>query len=208
MMAAFKQFGGVVVLSVSVLLLLAAECFAQNQVMGAVRIVAATKAERSSGVWIDGQYVGYVSELKGRNQVTLLPGPHDIVVRQSGYTDFDQTITVQAGATAEVYVSMKRDPRVQYSKITAEIKLDVTPKEAGVFLDGAFVGNIHEFGGVGRAMLVNPGKHELKLVLPGYQDFVTEVDLLPRQKFTIATKLIPGTSSTQPGAPPKQESRP
>jgi PEGA domain-containing protein len=100
---------------------------------------------------------------------------------------------------------MKRDPRVQYSKITAEIKLDVTPKEAGVFLDGAFVGNLHEFGGVGRAMLVNPGKHELKLVLPGYQDFVTEVDLLPRQKFTIATKLIPGTSSTQPGAPPKQE---
>ena len=131
--------------------------------------------------------------------------PHNIVVRQAGYIDLAEKVTVQTGATVEVYVSMRRDPRAQFSKVTAEIKLDVTPSEAGVFLDGAFAGSAREFGGVGRAMLVNPGKHQLKLVLPGYQDFVTQVDLAPKQKFTIATKLVPGTSSSQPVAPPSRQ---
>src|SRR5580704_1440266 len=205
MLDAFKRLGGFVVLIHSVLFLWPARSFAQNQVMGAVHIVPATKVERSSGVWIDGQYVGFVSELKGHNKVMLLPGPHNIVVRQSGYIDLAEKVTVQPGATVEMYVSMRRDPRAQFSKVTAEIKLDVTPSEAGVFLDGAFAGSAREFGGVGRAMLVNPGKHQVKLVMPGYQDFVTQVELAPKQKFTIATKLVPGTSSSQPVAPPSRQ---
>jgi len=33
---------------------------AQNQVLGEVKLVGKTKADKTSGVWIDGQYVGYV----------------------------------------------------------------------------------------------------------------------------------------------------
>ena len=48
--------------------------FGQNQVMGEVDFHGATKVEKSSGVWIDGQYVGYLKELKGMKKILLLPG--------------------------------------------------------------------------------------------------------------------------------------
>jgi hypothetical protein len=160
-----------------------------------VNFVPSTKVEKSAGVWIDGQYVGHVSELKGDKKILLLPGQHDVNVRQSGYTDFDQKVTVEPGKTLEVMVQLARDPRVQYSKVTSEIKLHVEPDRAAVFLDGSFVGYVHEFGGVGRAMLVTPGKHEIKIALPGYRDFTSEVNLLPKQKFTIETKLLTGSIS-------------
>jgi len=166
-----------------------------NKIMGEVNFVPSTKVEKSAGVWIDGQYVGHVSELKGDKKILLLPGQHDVNVRQSGYTDFDQKVTVEPGKTLEVMVQLARDPRVQYSKVTSEIKLHVEPDRAAVFLDGSFVGYVHEFGGVGRAMLVTPGKHEIKIALPGYRDFTSEVNLLPKQKFTIETKLLTGSIS-------------
>jgi PEGA domain len=80
----------------------------------------------------------------------------------------------------------------------------VTPDRAAVFLDNAFVGYVHEFGGVGRAMLVSPGKHELKIALPGYKDFTTEVNLRPNQKFTLKTDLVPGSITEADPAVKKQ----
>jgi hypothetical protein len=88
---------------------------------------------------------------------------------------------------------MQKDPRAKLSTVTAEIKLKVTPDNAAVILDGAFAGHVHEFGGVGRSMLVSPGKHHLKIDLPGYQVFETDVNLLPNQKITIQTNLAPGS---------------
>ncbi len=164
-----------------------------NKVMGQVDFMPATKTERGAGVWIDGQYVGYVNELKGDKKILLLPGDHDIVSRQSGYKDFEQNVTVEPGKTIELAIRLTKDPRVKYSTVTAEVKIHVEPDRAAVFLDGTFVGYVHEFGGVGRAMLVNPGKHEIKIALPGYRDFTTEVNLLPKQKYTIETKLLPGS---------------
>jgi hypothetical protein len=164
-----------------------------NKIMGEVDFVPATKVEKSAGVWIDGQYVGHISELKGDKKILLLPGEHSLNVRQSGYTDFEQKVTVEPGKTLAVTVQLAKDPSVQYSKVTSEIKLHVEPDRAAVFVDGAFVGYVHEFGGVGRAMLVSPGKHEIKIALPGYRDFTSEVNLLPKQKFTIKTDLLPGS---------------
>jgi len=65
------------------------------------------------------------------------------------------------------------------------------------------VGSVNEFMGVGRGMLVSPGKHRIKIALPGYQAFDTEVSLLPHQKITIQTDLIHG-SITQAGPSIKQ----
>jgi hypothetical protein len=48
--------------------------YAQNQVLGEVQFVSKTKVEKTSGVWIDGQYVGYVGELKDDKKVLLLSG--------------------------------------------------------------------------------------------------------------------------------------
>ena len=167
--------------------------FAQNQVLGEVQLVGKSKADKTSGVWVDGQYVGYVGELKGNKKILLLPGEHEIAVRQAGYTEFAQKVVVEPSKKIVVQVVMLKDPQAHFSRVTAEIKLQVTPERAAVFVDDAFAGSVNEFSGVGRGMLVSPGKHRIKIALPGYQAFDTEVSLLPRQKITIKTDLLPGS---------------
>jgi PEGA domain len=165
---------------------------AENQVLGEVELVGASKVENTSGVWIDGQYVGYLSELKGSKKLLLLPGEHEITVRQGGYRDFVQKVTVRAGEKQSVAVKMEKDTRVELPRITAEIKLDVKPNRAAVFVDGVFVGHVAEFEGMGKALLVAPGKHAIKMSLPGYQNFETDIDLVANQKSTIKTEMVKG----------------
>ena len=176
---------------------------AENQVLGEVDLVGKIKADKTSGVWVDGEYVGYVKELKGSKKLLLLPGPHEIAVRQSGYTDFTQKVVVEPRKKIVLQVVMLKDPRTHFPKVTAQIKLHVTPERAAVFVDDAFVGSVNEFMGLGHGMLVSPGKHRIKIALPGYQAFDTEVSLLPHQKITIKTDLLQG-SITQAGSSIKQ----
>jgi hypothetical protein len=176
----------------------------QNQVLGELQIVGKSKAAKTSGVWVDGQYVGYVDELKGDKKILLLPGEHEIAVRQSGYAEFSEKVMVEPRKKTVVKVAMVKDPRSQLPRVTSQIKLNVTPERAAVFVDDAFAGSVSEFMGVGHGMLVSPGKHRIKIALPGYQAFDTEVSLLPKQKITIKTDLIPGSIS-QAGPSIKQE---
>jgi PEGA domain-containing protein len=186
----FKLTGFTLLFSI---LFLNTASFAQSQVMGELRFIAASKAAKTSGVWIDGQYVGYLDELKDDRKVMLLPGEHQVAVRQSGYTDFTQQVVVEPGKALRLRVRMQLDPQARFPKVTSQIKLQVEPDRAAVFLDDGFVGHVREFSGLGRSMLVSPGKHRIKVTLPGYQTFETEVNLLPRQKSTIKTELVHGS---------------
>ena len=177
---------------------------AQSQVLGEVQLVGKTKADKTSGVWVDGQYVGYVNELKDDKRILLLPGEHEFAVRQSGYTDFRQKIVVEPHKRIVLKVVMLKDPRTHLPNVTSQIKLQVTPERAAVFVDDAFAGTVGEFSGAGHGMLVSPGKHRIKIALPGYQAFDTEVDLLAEQKIMIKTDLLPG-SITQAGSSIKQD---
>lgn len=166
--------------------------YAENKVLGEVELVGASKVENTSGVWVDGQYVGYLNELKGSKKLLLLPGEHNITVRQGGYLDFVQTVSVRAGSKQSIPVKMEKDLRVQLPRITAEIKLDVKPNRAAVFVDGVFIGHVAEFTGIGKALLVAPGKHAIKISLPGYQTFETDIELMPNQKSTVKTDMVAG----------------
>ena len=165
---------------------------AENKVLGEVELFGASKVENTSGVWVDGQYVGYLSELKGSKKLLLLPGDHEITVRQGGYLDFVQKISVRAGEKQSLNVKMEKDTRVQLPQVTAEIKLDVKPNRAAVFVDGVFIGHVAEFTGIGKALLVAPGKHAIKISLPGYQTFETEINLVANQKSTVKTDMVAG----------------
>jgi hypothetical protein len=173
---------------------------AQNQVLGELQLQGATDAEKTAGVWVDGQYLGYVKELKGRKKILLLPGEHQIIVRQAGYSDFMRRVLLQPGEKQVLAVALQKDTRVQFPTVTAEIKLAVKPDRAAVFVDGVFVGHVGEFGGVGKALLVAPGKRKIKISLAGYQTFETEVTLTPNQKFKLQTDLAkaPATAPSTP----------
>ena len=164
-----------------------------NKVMGQVDFQGQSKAEKTAGVWVDGQYVGTADELTGSKQVLLLPGTHHISVRQTGYLNMDGDITVNPHATTVVNVQLEKDPNADFSGTNAQVKLNVTPDRAAVLVDGKFAGTVHDFGGVGRAMLVAPGHHHVMIDLVGYQPFRTEIDVVANQKVTIKANLVPGS---------------
>ncbi len=178
--------------------------FAQtNEVLGEVELMGATKVEKTSGVWVDGQYLGYLDELKGTKKILLLPGKHEIIVRQGGYKDVPIAVAVQPGQKQIFRVVMEKDSRLSVPTVTAEIKLMVNPDRAAVFVDDLFIGHVAEFRGVGKALLVAPGKRKIRISLPGYQSFATEVNLVANQKFEIKTDLI-RSGSIEPDSQPDQ----
>src|SRR5438046_8837505 len=135
------------------LLVIGAPSKAQNKVMGEIEFVGATQVEKHSGIWVDGQYVGYLDELKGDRKVLLLPGEHEIVVRESGYKDFTQKVLVEPGQKQAISIKLENDPRVRLPSVTADVKLDVTPSRAAVFMAGGDVGAGHDLGGPVRAFV-------------------------------------------------------
>jgi len=161
-----------------------------NEVLGELQLDGATRVERTSGVWIDGQYLGFLDELKGSKKILLLPGTHKLSVRQNGYVDFARDVVLHAGEKQVVRVTMAKDARYVMPAVTSEIKMSVNPGRAAVFLDGQFVGHADEFGGIGKSLIVAPGHRKISLSLPGYQTFSTEVDLAPNQKFVLKTDLV------------------
>jgi hypothetical protein len=163
---------------------------ANNEILGELRLRGASKVEKDSGVWVDGQYLGYLKELIGTKKVLLLPGDHAVIVRQAGYDDFSQKVTLQPGEKSVLRVKMAKDVGVQYPKVTAQIQLVVYPQRAAVFVDGQLIGHVAEFDGLGKALLVAPGKRKITISLPGYQTFETEVNLAAHQKFRLATNLM------------------
>jgi len=163
---------------------------AENDVMGEIRFEGKSHVEKTSGVWVDGQYVGYLKELKGSKKVLLLPGEHIITVRQDGYQDFTERVVLQPGEKQLVRVAMAKALTGPLPRVTAEVKIAVNPSRAAVFLDGLFVGHVGEFEGVGRGMLVAPGSHQIRIALPGYQTFETAINPIANQKVEIKTDLV------------------
>jgi len=167
--------------------------FAENKVFGRVELSGATKVEKTSGVWIDGQYVGYMRELKGNKKIVLLPGEHQISVRQGGYDDFTTDVVVEPRRTLTVPVRMHRNPNAIIPVITAELKIDVQPDRSAVFVDDQFQGHAGELGGALHAMLLSPGMHRIKVLLPGYQTFESDVSMVAGQKSVVRTELVKGS---------------
>ena len=172
---------------------MAAPLLAQNAIMGQLEFQGASKVEKTSGVWIDGQYVGYLGELKGSKKILLLPGDHDLAVRQAGYLDFTQKLIVEPKEVLTVSVKMQKAPNETYPKVTAQLKMDIQPDRAAVFVDDRFLGHAGELGGAFHSMLLSPGTHRIKVELPGYQTFETDVTLVAGQKSEVKTTLAKGS---------------
>jgi PEGA domain len=183
-------------LLIAILGLLAPKAGAKNnEILGEVRFEAENGPAKSAGVWVDDKYIGYLKELKGSKKLLLLPGEHQISVRQAGFQSVDETISVQPNQVQTLRVSLAKDPRARYPTVSGEVKLFVDPNRAAVFVDNQFAGHAREFSGGGRAMLLSPGKHNIKIILPGYQSFTTEIEVRANQRYDIKTQLPKGPDS-------------
>src|SRR2546430_17599847 len=96
----------------SILLAATRSAAQDSKVMGELKFKGASGVEKDAGVWVDGVYVGYVKELKGDKKVLLLPGKHEVTVRQSGYGDFSREVVVEPGQVHTVRVARSEERRV------------------------------------------------------------------------------------------------
>ena len=101
---------GAWILLVITLVVLSPTVYAGNEVMGEIEFEGKSKVEKTSGVWVDGQYVGYLKELRGSKKVLLLPGEHVITVGQDGYRDFVEPVELRPGEKRVVRVAMEKGP--------------------------------------------------------------------------------------------------
>jgi hypothetical protein len=166
---------------------------AENQVLAEVRFEFHNRAEKTAGVWVDGQYMGYAKELKGNKKLLLMPGKHEIVVRQPWYKDYTEEAVLEPGELHTVNIVLAKDALTPSKSATGELKISAVPDRAAVFVDDQFTGHVNEFNGVGKALLLTPGQHHLRIALPGYLPFETVVDLRPHQKLKIETALQKGS---------------
>jgi hypothetical protein len=71
---------------------------------------------------------------------------------------------------------------------TGHLKTEVNPGRAGVFIDGKYVGPAANFK-IARTYDVSPGEHEVRLLEPRYEDFVTKVTISGGQKTVLKSQV-------------------
>jgi hypothetical protein len=86
----------------------------------------------------------------------------------------------------------------------SDLKIEVTPKEASVYVDGYFAGIVDEFDGTFQRLHVMPGEHEIVIHLDGHRSIRERLYLSPN-----ATRKIVGTlERLAPGDTPEPAPQP
>jgi len=187
-----------ILLSTVLLLGAVPSAFAANPLLGEVELLPATKVERDVGVWLDGQYLGFIKDLRGKGKLVLVPGRHELLFKLVGYEDVASDITVEPGEHKQYRVAMREAPNVTYPEKgnTAQLRISVEPADAAIFVDGAYVGHVDRFKGR-KGMRLAPGTYRFTIALPGFQSFETELTLRSGQTYEIKTELPKGPLGDQ-----------
>ena len=176
----------------------AATALAAPPLQGELEIETVTKFERNAGLWLDGQYVGAVSELGGNGRLVLLPGEHELLFKLIGYEDLASTIVVEPGTRQDYRLAMSAVAGATYPQKadTAQLRIDVEPDDAAIFINDSFIGRSDRFGGR-QGVRLAPGEYRVTIALPGYQAFNAELTLRAGQTYDIKTDLAKGPLEDQ-----------
>ena len=109
-------------------------------------------------------------------------------------------IPAHAFAQADAY-----DDRPEYDEGGA-LRLQVTPKDAAVYVDGFYAGVVDDFDSAFQRLPVPPGEHELVLHHAGFRTVHQRINVAPRSTYMarlVMEKLGAGeTAEPAPVAPP------
>lgn len=90
------------------------------------------------------------------------------------------------------------------SQSTADVRVQVTPKQAAVYVDGYYAGVAGDFDGVFKRLHTTPGGHAITLYLEGYRTITENIYVRPDATFKMQEtleKLAPGEASVPPPSP-------
>ena len=92
---------------------------------------------------------------------------------------------------------------------TASLRLQVSPKEAEVFVDGYYAGRVDDFDGTFQRLHLDRGEHEVTLYLGGFRTVRQRIYLEPNGTFKVnymMQPLGPGEAQEPPPSAPAAES--
>jgi PEGA domain-containing protein len=78
-----------------------------------------------------------------------------------------------------------------YGYPTGELRLQVRPHDAQVFVDGSYAGTVDDFDGTFQSLRLEEGEYHVELVLPGYEPLGFDVRITTGEKVTYRGDLIP-----------------
>jgi len=171
---------------------------AANPMLGEVEIQAASRTEKDAGVWVDGQYMGHVKQLRGKSRLYLIPGEHELLFRLVGYQDLRTNIVVEPGGSSRFRLTMQQKSELNFptEAQTAKLILAVEPEEAAVFVNDQYAGHVERFAG-SKGMRLREGTYSIRITLPGYKPFKTDITLQANQSYRIETDLAQGSIADQ-----------
>ena len=79
----------------------------------------------------------------------------------------------------------------RYYEPEADVRLDIKPKQAAVYVDGYFAGQVDDFDGLFQRLHVTPGEHEIVVYLQGYRALHEKLYLGPNTSRKIEARLAP-----------------
>lgn len=71
----------------------------------------------------------------------------------------------------------------------ASVRLEVSPKEAEVYIDGYYAGVVDDFDGIFQRMHLESGPHRIEVRAPGYETLAFDVRITPEHTTTYQGEL-------------------
>jgi hypothetical protein len=100
-------------------------------------------------------------------------------------------------------------PRYFYEP-AADLRIQVTPREAEVYIDGYLVGNVDDFDGVFQRLHVPYGEHQISVYREGFRTITEKMLFRPYQSYNIKQAMEPlgagGAAEPRPAPDPTASS--
>lgn len=97
----------------------------------------------------------------------------------------------------------------RYAEPESNLRLNVKPKDASVYVDGYFAGKVEEFNGRFQRLHLLPGEHEITVYLDGYRSLKQRLYLSPNATRTIdgALERLAAGQAQEPKPEPSERDR-
>jgi hypothetical protein len=90
-----------------------------------------------------------------------------------------------------------------YYEPTGALRVEVSPRETKVYVDGYFVGIADDFDGIFQRLRVSAGGHEITLHLPGHRNALQKLYLQPGSTYHLKHRMEPLPAGTPEEAAPR-----
>ena len=77
-----------------------------------------------------------------------------------------------------------------YGRPTGSLRLDIEPRDAQVYIDGAYAGLVDDFDGVFQSLRLEAGQYHVEVVLPGFESLAFDVYIQPGEKTTYRAEMF------------------